>query len=97
MISVDSKNRDLVGGFKAIGRRYGPTGRPVEGPPPPLQGERSWCTRHYGVLDLEANAGLVSAGVGNDTERVRGQLDPRLVAASRRQALLHGDVPDDHC
>jgi len=30
VISVDTKKRELVGNFKAVGREYEPTGRPVQ-------------------------------------------------------------------
>jgi Rhodopirellula transposase DDE domain len=66
-ISVDAKKRELVGDFKAVGREYEPTGRPVEVRTHDFRDKDLGHAIPYGVLDLAANEGFVSVGVTNDT------------------------------
>lgn len=66
-ISVDAKKRELVGDFKAVGREYEPSGRPVEVRCHDFKDKDLGHAIPYGVLDLEANEGMVSVGVTNDT------------------------------
>jgi hypothetical protein len=67
VISVDAKKRELVGDFKAVGREYEPTGRPVEVRCHDFKDKDLGHAIPYGVLDLKANEGFVSVGVTNDT------------------------------
>jgi len=66
-ISVDAKKRELVGDFKAVGREWEPTGRPVEVRCHDFKDKDLGHAIPYGVYDIEANEGLVSVGVTNDT------------------------------
>jgi hypothetical protein len=66
-ISVDTKKRELVGDFKAIGREYEPTGRPVEVRCHDFKDKDLGHAIPYGVYDMKANEGMVSVGVTNDT------------------------------
>src|ERR1035438_3029587 len=66
-ISVDAKKRELVGGFKAVGREYEPTGRPVEVRCHDFKDKDLGHAIPYGVYDIKANEGMVSVGVTNDT------------------------------
>ena len=66
-ISVDAKKRELVGDFKAVGREYEPTERPVEVRCHDFKDKDLGHAIPYGVLDLAANEGFVSVGVTNDT------------------------------
>jgi hypothetical protein len=66
-ISVDATKRELVGDFKAVGREYEPTGRPVEVRCHDFKDKDLGHAIPYGVLDLKANEGTVSVGVTNDT------------------------------
>lgn len=66
-ISVDAKKRELVGDFKAVGREYEPTGRPVEVRCHDFKDKDLGHAIPYGVYDIEANEGMVSVGVSNDT------------------------------
>jgi len=66
-ISVDTKKRELVGDFKAVGREYEPTGRPVEVRTHDFKDKDLGHAIPYGVYDLNANEGMVSVGVTNDT------------------------------
>ncbi len=68
-ISVDTKKRELVGDFKAVGREYEPTGRPVEVRTHDFKDKDLGHAIPYGVLDIKANEGMVSVGVTNDTSR----------------------------
>ena len=67
VISVDTKKRELVGDFKAVGREYEPTGRPVEVRTHDFKDKDLGHAIPYGVLDIKANEGMVSVGVTNDT------------------------------
>jgi len=66
-ISVDAKKRELVGDFKAVGREYEPTGRPVEVRCHDFKDKDKGHAIPYGVFDMKANEGMVSVGVNNDT------------------------------
>ena len=66
-ISVDTKKRALVGDFKAVGREYEPTGRPIEVRTHDFKDKDLGHAIPYGVSDLNANEGMVSVGVTNDT------------------------------
>src|SRR5207244_12024838 len=54
VISVDATNRELVGDFKAVGREYEPTGRPVEVRGHDFQDPRLGHAIPYGDQDLGA-------------------------------------------
>ena len=73
MISVDTKKRELVGDFKAVGREYEPTGRPVEVRAHDFKDKDLGHAIPYGVYDVKANEGMVSVGVTNDTSRFDGE------------------------
>ncbi len=64
-ISVDTKRRELVGDFKAVGREYEPTGRPVEVRTHDFKDKDLGHAIPYGVYDIKANDGMVSVGVTN--------------------------------
>lgn len=66
-ISVDTKKRELVGDFKAVGREYEPTGKPVEVRTHDFKDKDLGHAIPYGVYDVKANEGMVSVGVTNDT------------------------------
>ena len=66
-ISVDAKKRELVGDFKAVGREYEPTGRPLEVRCHDFKDKDLGHAIPYGVYDMKANEGMVSVGVTNDT------------------------------
>jgi Rhodopirellula transposase DDE domain len=67
VISVDAKKRELVGDFKAVGREYEPTGRPVEVRCHDFKDKDLGHAIPYGVYDIKANEGMVSVGITNDT------------------------------
>ena len=67
LISVDAKKRELVGDFKAVGREYEPSGRPVEVRCHDFKDKDLGHAIPYGVYDMKANEGMVSVGVTNDT------------------------------
>jgi len=66
-ISVDAKKRELVGDFKAVGREWEPSGRPVEVRCHDFKDKDLGHAIPYGVYDIDANEGMVSVGVSNDT------------------------------
>jgi predicted kinase len=67
VISVDAKKRELVGDFKAVGREWEPTGRPVEVRCHDFKDKEKGHAIPYGVYDMQANEGMVSVGVSRDT------------------------------
>jgi hypothetical protein len=71
-ISVDTKKRELIGDFKAVGREYEPTGRPVEVRCHDFKDKDLGHAIPYGVLDIAANEGMMSVGVTNDTSVFAG-------------------------
>jgi hypothetical protein len=66
-ISVDAKKRELVGDFRNNGREWEPTGRPVEVRCHDFKDKDLGHAIPYGVYDIQANEGMVSVGVTNDT------------------------------
>jgi hypothetical protein len=66
-ISVDAKKRELVGDFKAVGREWEPSGRPVEVRCHDFKDKDLGHAIPYGVYDIDANEGMVSVGVSGDT------------------------------
>jgi Rhodopirellula transposase DDE domain len=67
VISIDAKKRELVGDFKAVGREFQPTGRPVEVRGHDFKDKRLGHAIPYGVYDLAADEGWMSVGVTSDT------------------------------
>jgi Rhodopirellula transposase DDE domain len=67
VISVDTKKRELVGDFKAVGRELEPTGRPVEVRDHDFKDKQLGHAIPYGVYDLTADEGWVSVGITRDT------------------------------
>jgi len=69
VISVDAKKRELVGDFKAVGREYEPTGKPVEVRTHDFKDKDLGHAIPYGIYDIAADEGMVSVGVTNDTSQ----------------------------
>jgi len=69
VISVDTKKRELVGDFKAVGREYEPTGKPVEVRTHDFKDKQLGHAIPYGVYDIAENEGMVSVGVTKDTSQ----------------------------
>jgi hypothetical protein len=67
VISVDTKKRELVGDFKAVGREFEPTGTPVEVRGHDFKDKELGHAIPYGVYDLAADEGWVSVGITADT------------------------------
>jgi hypothetical protein len=67
VISVDTKKRELLGDFKAVGRELEPKGRPVEVRTHDFKDKELGHAIPYGVYDLTADEGWVSVGVTRDT------------------------------
>jgi hypothetical protein len=67
VISVDTKKRELVGDFKAVGREFEPKGRPVEVRGHDFKDQDLGHAIPYGVYDLTADEGWVSVGITRDT------------------------------
>ena len=66
VISVDGKKKELVGNFRNPGQEYRPVGEPVQTNVYDFKGELGKVTP-YGVYDMAANTGWVSAGSDHDT------------------------------
>ena len=69
VISVDTKKRELVGDFKAVGREFEPKGRPVEVRTHDFKDKQLGHAIPYGVFDKAANEGWVSIGIDRDTSQ----------------------------
>jgi len=67
VISVDTKKRELVGDFKAVGREFEPKGKPVEVRTHDFKDKQLGHAIPYGVYDLTADEGWVSVGITSDT------------------------------
>jgi len=67
VISVDTKKRELVGDFKAVGREFERTGAPVEVRGHDFKDEALGHAIPYGIYDLTADEGWVSLGITRDT------------------------------
>jgi transposase len=69
VISVDTKKKELVGDFKAVGRELAPKSRPVEVRVHDFKDKELGKAIPYGVYDLALNTGFVSVGIDNDTSQ----------------------------
>jgi hypothetical protein len=67
VISVDTKKRELVGDFKAVGRELEPKGTPVEVRTHDFKDKELGHAIPYGVYDLIADEGWVNVGITSDT------------------------------
>jgi hypothetical protein len=67
VISVDTKKRELVGGFKNAGREWEPIGEPAEVGVHDFPGDAVGVALPYGVYDMGANTGWVNVGTDHDT------------------------------
>jgi len=67
VISVETKKRELIGDFKAVGREFEPNGRPVEVRTHDFKDKQLGHAIPYGVYDLTADEGWVSVGITRDT------------------------------
>jgi hypothetical protein len=67
VISVDTKKRELIGDFKAVGREFEPIGRPVQVRGHDFKDRDLGHAIPYGVYDLAADEGWVSVGITSDT------------------------------
>jgi Rhodopirellula transposase DDE domain len=67
VISVDTKKRELVGDFKAVGRELEPKGKPVEVRGHDFSDKELGHAIPYGVYDFSAEGGWVSVGITRDT------------------------------
>ena len=67
VISVDTKHRELVGGFKNGGREWAPKGRPVEVDMHDFPSQADGVAIPHGVYDLARNEGWISVGISRDT------------------------------
>ena len=67
VVSVDTKKKELVGGFKNDGREYQPTGCPVKVNVHDFPDPQLGKAIPYGIYDVAANTGWVSVGADHDT------------------------------
>jgi transposase len=66
-ISVDTKKRELVGDFKAVGREFAPKGKPVEVRTHDFKDKDLGHAIPYGIYDLHNDEGWVNVGIDRDT------------------------------
>ncbi len=70
MVSVDTKNKELVGQFKRKGQEWQPQGKPVLVEAYDFPSLAQGKAVPYGVYDLFNNEGWVSVGVSKDTAQL---------------------------
>jgi Rhodopirellula transposase DDE domain len=68
-VSVDSKQRELVGDFRGGGREWRPAGAPEEVRAKDFPDQRLGKGTPWGVYDLTSNEGGVSVGIDHNTAR----------------------------
>lgn len=66
-ISVDGKQRELIGNFKAKGREWRPAGSPERVRVHDFKDDHLGVAIPYGVYDLTRNEGWVSVGIDHNT------------------------------
>jgi hypothetical protein len=66
-ISIDSKKRELVGDFKAVGREFEPSGRPVEVRTHDFKDKDLGHAIPFGIYDLRRDEGWVNVGIDGNT------------------------------
>ncbi len=66
-ISVDTKKRELVGDFKAVGQEFEPKGKPVEVRTHDFKDKDLGHAIPYGIYDLLNDEGWVNVGIDRDT------------------------------
>jgi hypothetical protein len=69
VISVDSKKRELVGNFKAVGREWAPKGEPVEVSTHDFKDKELGHAIPHGIFDPLANEGWVTVGIDHETSQ----------------------------
>jgi transposase len=67
VISVDTKKRELIGDFKAVGRELEPKGKPTLVRTHDFKDKDLGHAIPYGVLDLTRDEGWVNVGIDRDT------------------------------
>ena len=66
-ISIDSKKRELIGDFKAVGREFEPTGKPVEVRTHDFKDKQLGHAIPFGIYDLASDEGWVNVGIDSNT------------------------------
>jgi hypothetical protein len=66
-ISVDTKKKELVGDFKAVGREWRPKGSPLPVRVHDFKDKELGKAIPFGVFDIASNEGWVSVGIDADT------------------------------
>ena len=96
MISIDCKNKELVGDYKNGGREWEPTGKPVEvqGHDFPDPGVPKAVP--YGVYDIANNEGYVSVGLSAETAQFSVASIQAWWEHLGRERFRHARTADDH-
>ena len=66
-ISIDSKKRELIGDFKAVGREFAPKGKPVEVRTHDFKDKQLGHAIPFGIYDLASDEGWVNVGIYSNT------------------------------
>ncbi len=67
VISVDTKKKELVGDFKAVGRELRPQGQPVQVRTHDFLDKKLGKAIPYGIYDIGQDSGFVNVGIDSDT------------------------------
>jgi transposase len=96
VISVDTKKKELVGEFANAGRQWRPKGRPPAVLVHDFPGDGLGKAVPYGIYDITANAGWVSAGTDHDTAAFAVESVRRWWGGGRPGRLPAGHQAADH-
>ena len=69
VVSVDAKNKELVGEFRNVGEEWEPQGQPRKVKVHDFPDKKLGKAIPYGVYDLASNEGWVSVGIDHDTSQ----------------------------
>ncbi len=89
VISVDAKKKEQVGNYAGQGAEWEPKGRPVRVRDHDFPDQALGTVTPYGIYDLAANAGWVSAGTDHDTAAFAVESVRRWWDAAGRAAYPH--------
>ena len=86
MISADTKKKELIGDYKAVGRECEPTGEPVQVQGHDFPDPEVPKAVPYGVYDIANDEGYVSVGLSGDTAQFSARASARGGSTSAKSA-----------
>ena len=96
VISVDTKKKELVGEFKAVGREWAPSGEPVEVNTHDFPSHAKGKAIPYGVYDLARNKGWIASASAATPPSSRPRRSSPGGSSSAPPAYPDASHADDH-